>query len=124
MQQHYKILGILYLVYAGLNILIGFMIGSMLHMVSGFNMSTDDEMVLNIISTVIPVILIIVSLPNLVAGIGLLYQKRWALILGVILSIFNIMSLPFGTGISIYSIYILVKEEEERNRIRQQKQWT
>ncbi len=124
MQQHYKILGILYLVYGGLTILVGFMIGSLLHLVANMPLNHEEEMVLGIISTVIPVVLVLISLPNIIAGIGLLYNKRWALIMSVILSIFNIMNMPFGTGLSIYSIYVLVKEEEDRNSLKRRQQWT
>ena len=38
--------------------------------------------------------------------------------MGVILSIFNIMNMPFGTGLSVYSIYVLVKEEDEKNSLK------
>lgn len=124
MQQHYKILGILYLIYAGLTILIGFAVASFLHLVGGMEVNPEEEMVLGIISTIIPMILIIVSLPNIVAGIGLLSQKKWALIMAVILSVFNIMNFPFGTGISIYSIYVLVKQEEDKNRMPLRREWT
>ncbi len=125
MQQHYKILGILYIVYGGLNVLIGFVVGGFLHMMVNMpgHMDRQEEFVLGIISTIIPIVLIVVSLPNIVAGIGLLNHKRWALIMGVVLSVFNIMNMPFGTGLSIYSIYVLVKEEDERNSIKRRQEW-
>ncbi len=118
MKQHYKILGILYLVYGGLNILVGFVIGGLLKIVQNMPMNPDEATVLGIVSTIVPVVLIVISLPNIIAGIGLLNNKRWALIMGVILSIFNIMNMPFGTGLSVYSIYVLVKEEDEKNSLK------
>ena len=118
MKQHYKILGILYLVYGGLNILVGFVIGGLLKIVQNMPMNPDEATVLGIVSTIVPIVLIVISLPNIIAGIGLLNNKRWALIMGVILSIFNIMNMPFGTGLSVYSIYVLVKEEDEKNSLK------
>ena len=123
MKQHYKILGILYLVYGGLNILIGFVIGGLLKIVNNMPMDPEEATILGIVSTIVPIVLIVISLPNIIAGIGLLNNKRWALIMGVILSIFNIMNMPFGTGLSVYSIYVLVKEEDEKNSLRRRQEF-
>ena len=123
MKQHYKILGILYLVYGGLNILIGFVIGGLLKIVNNMPMDPEEATILGIVSTIVPIVLIVISLPNIIAGIGLLNNKRWALIMGVILSIFNIMNMPFGTGLSVYSIYVLVKEEDEKNSLKRRQEF-
>jgi hypothetical protein len=123
MNQHYKILGILFIVYAALTILIGFMVASFIHIIGSQHVVHEEEMVLKFVTTFIPVILIVVSIPNIIAGIGLLAQKKWALVMAVILSVFNIMSFPFGTGLSMYSIYVLVKQEEDKNRLALRREW-
>ena len=69
MKQHYKILGILYLVYGGLNILVGFVIGGLLKIVQNMPMNPDEATVLGIVSTIVPIVLIVISLPNIIAGI-------------------------------------------------------
>ena len=124
MQQHYKVLGILYLVMGGLTILTGFLVASIFQFVIPLADDPEATRVFNILTAFLPGLLFIVSVPSIVAGIGLLYNKYWALILAVVLSVFNFFSFPFGTALSVYSIYVLIKEgdlrreEEARNRIR------
>ena len=51
------------------------------------------------------------ALPALVAGIGVLARKSWGRILGIIVSVFALMSFPIGTLIGIYAIFVLIQDE-------------
>ncbi|MBN8577224.1 MAG: hypothetical protein KF775_18995 [Cyclobacteriaceae bacterium] len=51
-------------------------------------------------------VIIIFSIPSLIAGIGLLNQQRWALTLALILGIFKLFSFPIGTAIGVYTIWV------------------
>lgn len=117
MQQHYRILGILYLVLSGITLFIGFTISTILHTVGVFSNDAQAEQVLSIIGTIFPILFSIISAPGIIAGIGLLYYKRWALILALILSVFQLLNFPFGTALSIYAIYVFVKDEESRRPV-------
>jgi len=114
MQQHYRILGILHLVMSGFLLLSGFIVAAVFQFVIPLANDPDAEMVLGLLMAFLPALLIILSIPGLIAGIGLINYKRWALILAVVLSVFNLFNFPFGTALSIYSIYVLVKEEDDR----------
>ncbi len=50
------------------------------------------------------------SIPALVAGIGVLARKSWARILGIIVSVFALISFPIGTLIGIYAIFVLMQD--------------
>jgi hypothetical protein len=50
------------------------------------------------------------SLPALVAGIGVLARKSWARILGIIVAVFALISFPIGTLIGIYVIFVLMQD--------------
>jgi hypothetical protein len=54
------------------------------------------------------------SLPGLVGGFGLLQFKPWARMLVIILSVFELLSVPFGTAIGIYGLWVLLNTETER----------
>jgi hypothetical protein len=50
------------------------------------------------------------SIPALVAGIGVLARKSWARILGVIVAVFALINFPIGTLIGIYAIVVLMQD--------------
>jgi len=51
------------------------------------------------------------SIPGIVGGIGLLKRKYWARILILVLCFLSLLSIPFGTALGIYGIWILLKSE-------------
>ena len=63
------------------------------------------------IGTLVFVILLAISLPGILAGFGLLHFKPWARILTLILSAFELFSIPFGTALGIYGFWVLLKPE-------------
>jgi hypothetical protein len=50
------------------------------------------------------------AIPALVAGIGVLARKSWARILGVIVSVFALLSFPIGTLVGGYAIFVLMQD--------------
>ncbi|HRX12744.1 MAG TPA: hypothetical protein P5210_13880, partial [Draconibacterium sp.] len=53
----------------------------------------------------------ILSIPGIIAGIGLLKRKEWARILTLILSVLSLVNFPIGTAIGAYSIWAMVQPE-------------
>jgi len=121
MAQHVKILGILHIVYAGLVILVGIIILAVMGGIAGLVGVSDHSgdsataiPVLGAIGAFVFLLLLILSLPGLVGGFGLLQFRPWARILVIILSVFELLSVPFGTAIGIYGLWVLVNAETER----------
>ena len=54
------------------------------------------------------------SVPGLVVGIGLLKFRPWARILGIVLSIFDLIWVPLGTVIGAYGLFVLFSKDSER----------
>ena len=53
----------------------------------------------------------LLSLPSIIAGAGLLYYKPWARILTLILSVFLLIHIPFGTALGFYGFWVLLSKE-------------
>ena len=51
-------------------------------------------------------IIILFSIPSIIAGIGILNNKKWALTLALVLGCFKLFSFPIGTAIGIYTIWV------------------
>jgi len=121
MAQHVKILGILHIVYAGLVVLVGIIIllvaGGIAGLVGTTDHSGDSVMAMPIIGAIgafVFMLLLILSLPGIIGGFGLMQFKSWARILVIILSVFELLSVPFGTALGIYGLWVLLNTETER----------
>ena len=56
----------------------------------------------------------IMAIPSIIAGWGLSQHKSWARILTIILAILSLPQFPVGTAIGIYALVILFNEESKR----------
>ncbi len=111
MDKHVSALGILYIVFFGIGLLTALLIFSILTGTGLLSADPDAGAILTTIGTVIAVYLIIMSLPSLITGIGILKYKGWGRILGLVVAILNLLNFPFGTGLSIYTFWVLLHPE-------------
>ena len=58
-------------------------------------------------------VVLAVSAPSIIAGVGVLYFKPWARVLAIILSVIHLFSVPFGTELGIYGLWVLLQRETE-----------
>jgi len=70
--------------------------------------------ILSVVGTALVALLFIFSLPAIVTGIGLLYFKPWARILGIVLSAIALLGFPWITIIGIYGLWVLFSKDTER----------
>ncbi len=59
-------------------------------------------------------LMLVLSLPGLIAGIGLLTMQRWARFLTIALSALELLHFPFGTILGVYGLWVLLNEETSR----------
>ena len=67
--------------------------------------------ILGIIGGALALIALTLSIPGIVAGFGLLKRKPWARILTIVLSVLNLINIPFGTALGIYGLWVLFSQE-------------
>jgi hypothetical protein len=58
--------------------------------------------------------LVVVSLPGVIVGIGLLRLRPWARVAAIVLSIVGLMMIPFGTIVGVYGLWVLFSKDTER----------
>lgn len=68
---------------------------------------------IQLVATIIITVILVMSLPCLVLGFGLYYLRPWARILGLVLAAINLLHVPIGTVVSLYSFWVLLKPETE-----------
>ena len=70
--------------------------------------------IIGLTGTALVAFLLVLSLPNIIAGIGLIRLRPWARIAGIVLSILGLTMFPFGTIVGVYGIWVLFSKETER----------
>lgn len=114
METHIKILGWLFIIMNALGLFIALIV---FLIVGGAGLASGDRTAIIITSTVAIVValtLLVLSLPGLVAGFGLLKFKPWARILALVLGILNLPFFPTGTILGVYSLIVLLDDEATR----------
>jgi zinc transporter ZupT len=71
----------------------------------------DAMPILTFIATVAGGFLFVVSVPDVIGGIGLIKGQSWARILVLILSVLKLINFPLGTIVGVYSIWVLMQDE-------------
>ena len=57
---------------------------------------------------------VVLSLPGIIAGIGLLKLQPWARILAIVISALDLLNVPIGTALGVYGLWVLLQAETER----------
>ncbi len=116
MENHIKPLGILYIVF-GVMGAIAAVVMLLLFIAGATLIATEDPEVgeiLAILGTVLAIFLMVISVPNIIAGYGLLKFYSWARILTLILSFLNLPAFPIGTPLGVYGIVVLFDDNVKR----------
>ncbi len=112
MEKHVNLISVLWIVYGGLGLLWALIVFATLIGVSFIPDISDQAVyILRSIGIFASAVIGIFSFPEVIAGIGLLKKKEWARILAMIISFLNLIAIPLGTALSIYTLVILFKDE-------------
>ena len=120
MQQHVKVLAILHIVLGGLGVLAALIVMLVFGGIAAFlglseqAAGTGGDIAspwIGILGAVVMIVILVVSLPGLIAGIGLLSYQPWARILTIVLSAVELPAFPIHTALGIYGLWVLLSNE-------------
>jgi hypothetical protein len=111
MEGHTKTLGVLWIIYGVLGILLGLLVLGLLFGISYLPDDHDSPIILRAVAIAGGGMLIFLSLPEVLAGFALLKFKEWGRILALVVAVLNIIWFPIGTALSIYTFVILLNTE-------------
>jgi hypothetical protein len=111
MEKHINIVASLHIGLSILGILTGIFVFTILHFVGDIAQDEQAQFILSIVSRALAGFIFFMSIPGLVAGIGLFKRKEWARILALIISVISLLNFPLGTAVGVYSIWALVNPE-------------
>jgi F0F1-type ATP synthase membrane subunit a len=111
MEKHITAVAALHIGLSILGILIGAFIFVILTAIGFASRDEDALAVLAAIGTIVSIFLFVLSVPGIIGGIGLLKRKEWARILILVVSAIDLINIPIGTALGVYSIWVLVNDE-------------
>jgi hypothetical protein len=120
MQTHLKVLAVLHIVFGVLGVLIGLGVFAMFGGIAGLiQMDHDPDAafvvpMMGAIGAFVLICALVLSVPGIIAGWGLLSFQPWARILAIVLSILHLVNIPFGTALGIYGLWVLFSNEGAR----------
>jgi hypothetical protein len=118
---HVRVLGVLYIACSAIGVILAVLVLIGLGGVAGIvGASADPEdaavavPILGIVGTAVAGLLLALSLPGIITGIGLLYFKSWARIAGIVLAALSLLGFPWLTILGIYGLWVLLSKDTER----------
>jgi hypothetical protein len=118
MAGHVRALAVLQVVYASLGLLLAVMLfilfGGIAAIVGATAPIEDSRVavpVLTLVGGFVATMLILLSLPRLIAGIGLYKYRNWGRILTLVVSVLGLVDIPVGAGLGIYGLWVLTRPD-------------
>ncbi len=110
LEIHIPVLGWLYVIANALFLLAGVI---SLILLGGIGLFVDDPVAARILILVGSVTLILcafLTLPGIIAGLGLVARKPWARILAMVIGFLSLTAFPVGTILGLYAFYVLLQD--------------
>ncbi len=119
MVTHVKVLAWLYIVFGILGSLFGLGMMALLSFIGVAGAASDPDAwmavpILGFTGAALGVFMLLLSLPGIIAGVGLLKFRPWARILTIVLSALNLMNIPFGTILGVYGLWVMLSDDGSR----------
>ena len=120
MQTHVKVVAVLMIVLSAFGILAAFGMMAAFGLAGGLVGASGDPdaaialPIIGLTGIAIVIFLLVVSLPGLITGFGLLRLRPWARIVGIVLCVLQLFNFPIGTLVGVYGLWVLLNSETER----------
>ena len=118
-QRHTHLLGILWLALSAMNAIGGLVLltlgGTLFPHLHEFNVPPDVPTgFLSSLFTVLGILVLAKSAIGFLAGWGLLQRESWARVIALVLAFISLFNVPFGTALGIYTMWVLLPSESQR----------
>jgi hypothetical protein len=121
MDTHVKVLGVLFIALSAFGLLAAafliLAIGGTAGIIGAAAEGEDAALAIGILGlagSTAAVALLVLALPGIITGWGLVTYKPWARILGLVLSVLHLLHIPFGTILGVYGLWVLMNKDTER----------
>lgn len=108
--MHISVLGWLYIVGNAFFLVLAAFGFFLLPTLGVISRDADATTVLSVLGTIFGFLMVLLAVPGLLAGYGLLKRKSWARMWAIIIAVLGLVNFPFGTVIGIYALFVLSQQ--------------
>ena len=111
MKNHATLLAVLHIVNGSLGLIVALVV--YLAVAGGGWISGDPEAmwITQIVGGFIALFFFVLSVPSIIGGIGLIMMRPWSRVVLMVMGILNLLIVPVGTVLGIYTLWVLMKDE-------------
>ena len=109
MQQHANVLGWLHIVGNAIMLLLGCFFFALLGGIGLVQGDPEAARILGIVGASLGAVMVVLGIPGIVAGYGLLRRKQWGRVLALVVGFLGLVNFPLGTAIGIYTFWVLLQ---------------
>jgi hypothetical protein len=109
-QEHVKLIGILWLAISAFNALGGI---AAIIVANTLFMRSNMPSFLHPLISVVGILICAKAALGFLAGWGLLEREQWARTLSLVLAFISLFNIPFGTAVGVYTMWVLLPNESE-----------
>lgn len=121
LEQHIPILGVLHLLAGALFAVLGIFVFVFLSGIGAAAQDPDAFRILTVVGLTVGVFLVVLGAPGMVAGYGLLKRRSWARGLAIAVGVLNLINIPIGTLMGIYTLIVLMQTDVQEYFVSLQK---
>jgi hypothetical protein len=113
LDKHRQVLGILYVVFGAL-LALGAVVVLAMFVFDAQSSSEEERASALRGSGAVAAFLLLLALPGLIGGIGLLRRRAWSKVLTLVGAVLNLFSFPIGTALGVYAIWFWLQPNTRR----------
>ena len=110
-EKHVTLLGVFHIVYHTLAFFIGLGIIVLFSYLGALTQDPQANAVLTMLGGFIGTVLIVVAIPGIIGGVGLLKRQSWARMLAMIVGAIDLLDIPIGTALVVYTLWALMRDD-------------
>lgn len=111
MDKHLTLLASCYLALSLIGVLAAAIVFTAI--VGGGLLSGDEEAIFitSTVGTAVSALVFVLSIPGLFAAYGLFKRRSWSRFLTLVVGAMNVLNVPFGTALAVYTFWVLTQDE-------------
>jgi len=114
MDKHITLLATFYVALSAVGLLAAAIVFTAV--VGGGLLSGEEEAIFitSTVGTAVSSLVAVLSLPGLLAAYGLFKRRNWGRYLTLVLGAMNVLNVPFGTALAVYTFWVLTQDDAIR----------
>ena len=110
-EKHLTMVGVFHIVYHALGFVFGIGIITLFSALGAITHDPQANVILATVGGIVGTLMIVVAIPGIIGGIGILRKQPWARILVLIVGAIDLIDIPLGTTLGIYTFWVLMRDE-------------